>query len=105
VSGALVAREIGKIVQEAKVATAPAFPDRVTFVSVRDEDVAAYGVGIVKRRSGDARVDVALEGGAVHVRQAQNVAAIRLDRRALGGKAAGAPVVDETRGGVSVAWE
>ncbi len=56
--GALVALEIGKVVDRAKIAVAPAFPTHVTFRSVRPEDDSAYGVRVVRVGPGDAFVDL-----------------------------------------------
>ena len=82
--GGVVALEIGKIVDRAKVAVAPAFPTHVTFRSVRPEDTDAYGVHVVRSGPGDTFVDLErTHDGDVTVR-AENVKEIVLKDGALG---------------------
>ncbi|MFO0674900.1 MAG: prolyl oligopeptidase family serine peptidase [Polyangiaceae bacterium] len=82
--GALVARTVRGIVDEAARARAPKFPTRVTYRSVRLSDTSVYGVTFVRRGPGDAFVDVEAIGGSVRVHGASNVARILLGPGALG---------------------
>jgi enterochelin esterase-like enzyme len=82
-SGALVARFAAQVVDRASTTHATAAPGRVSYRSVRPEDVGAYGVHI-ERAGGDAFVDVERRADAVHVLHAEGVRAIALDRGALG---------------------
>lgn len=102
--GALVARFVGEVVARAKEATAPRFPERVTFRSVRARDVGAYGVRIERAAAGDAFVDVERRGGGIHVLAAENVRRIVLRRGALGGSG-GERIVAKASARPDVAWE
>ena len=83
-AGALVAKNAAEIVHRAATMKSPAHPARVTFTSVRDEDVAAYGVRIVRSAPGDASIDIELANGAVRVLSSKNVKEIVLSKGALG---------------------
>jgi pimeloyl-ACP methyl ester carboxylesterase len=82
-SGALVARFVAQVVDRAATMHATAAPGRVSYRSVRPEDVGAYGVHI-ERAGGDAFVDVERRADGLHVLHAEGVRAIALDRGALG---------------------
>jgi len=82
--GALVAKNAAEIVERAATMKAPQHPARVTFSSVRDEDVEAYGVKITRAGPGDAFIDVEIHAGAVTVHAARNVREILLRKGALG---------------------
>jgi enterochelin esterase-like enzyme len=106
--GALVARFLPEVVDMAASALVPAEVTRVTYRSVRPEDVGAYGVTFRRiAATGDAFVDVEQRDGTVHVRDARGVAAIRLSRGALGTDRERPPaiVVDDGRAGVDAGWE
>ncbi|HEY8040611.1 MAG TPA: prolyl oligopeptidase family serine peptidase [Polyangiaceae bacterium] len=84
-AGALVARFLPGVVGFAAGARVPAAPKRVTYRSVRSWDTEAYGVHLVRSSpSGDAFVDVERGADSVHVRRAQGLRALVLDRGALG---------------------
>lgn len=83
-AGALVAKNAPEIVQRASTMKSPAQPSRVTFASVRSEDVSAYGVTLVRAAPGDAFVDIELASGAIRVLSSRNVKEIILSKGALG---------------------
>lgn len=87
-AGALVAKNAAEIVHRAATMKSPLHPARVTFTSVRDEDVAAYGVRIVRTAPGDASVDIELASGAIKVLSSKNVKEIVLSKGALGASGA-----------------
>jgi pimeloyl-ACP methyl ester carboxylesterase len=83
--GALVARFAAEIVDRASSALVPESVSRVTFTSLGPGAVDAYGVHLVRTApEGDATVDVAREGSAVHVHRADRVASIRIARGSFG---------------------
>jgi hypothetical protein len=93
--GALVAKHAAEVVVRAAPARAPEHPPRVTFQSVRDEDVEAYGVRLVRAAPGDAYVDISLEAGKVHVLAARNIKEIVLANGALGAVGTEPIVIDD----------
>jgi predicted esterase len=102
--GPLVVKYIRRVVERAASATAPARPLRVSFRSVRPEDVAAYGVRIVRSApERDAFVDLERQGDAVHVLAAEGVSEVVLAKDALGG--APAPIVGAGDAAKHVRWE
>jgi pimeloyl-ACP methyl ester carboxylesterase len=107
-SGALVARFVGEVVARAASARVPVGPERVTYRSVRASDTEVYGVRIVRASSAaDAFIDLARDGGVVHVRKAVGVRSIVLARGALGSPRAPAPPIavdDPIASGVDVRW-
>lgn len=82
--GRLVERFAAEMVKRASTAKAPEFPSRVTFRSVRAEDVSAYGVRIERTGSQDAFVDLEAKDGEVVVHEASGVKKIVLAKGALG---------------------
>ena len=83
--GRLVERFAGEIVRKASTAQAPVSPSRVTFRSVRAEDVEAYGVKLERQSAtGDAYVDIEAKDDHVIVNDATGVRAIVLRKGALG---------------------
>jgi hypothetical protein len=82
--GRLVERFAAEVVKRASTAKAPEFPSRVTFRSVRAEDVSAYGVRIERTGSQDAFVDLEAKDGEVVVHEASGVKKIVLAKGALG---------------------
>jgi dienelactone hydrolase len=104
--GRLVAEHIAAIVERAHVLTAPRRPARVTFRSVRTEDVQAYGVRLVRSAPGDAFVDVEAVDGALVLRAATNVRELVLAEGALG--LPGKPPLSldaKSWGAVTARWE
>lgn len=83
--GPLVARYLRKVVDRAATEKAPVYPTRVSYRSVRSQDVSAYGVTLARRADGDAFVDIERKDGRVHVIRAENVSEIVLRTGALGG--------------------
>jgi pimeloyl-ACP methyl ester carboxylesterase len=95
-SGALVARHVAAVVDRAASARAVARPTRVTFRSLRPNDLGAYGVRLVRTQAhGDAYVDIeyigpgsdAARAGAavgIHVHHVSGVRSIVLDPDAFG---------------------
>jgi pimeloyl-ACP methyl ester carboxylesterase len=106
--GALVARFLPEVVAAAATARVPDSVERVTYRSVRPQDVGAYGVRISRASTtGDAFVDLDRRDDAVHVRRADGVRSITLTLRALGTAAEHPPpiVVDDARLAIQVGWE
>jgi pimeloyl-ACP methyl ester carboxylesterase len=101
--GSLVAKHADAMVRLAATAQAPVFPARVTFRSVRLEDVEAYGVHIERRSPGDAFVDLENKNGRVVVLASENVTRVTLAAEALG-VANNAPVENLDREKVPVSW-
>ena len=104
--GRLVAEHVATIVERAHVMTAPRRPARVTFRSVRAEDVEAYGVHLVRSAAGDAFVDVEAVNGTLVLRAATNVREVVLAEGALG--LPGKPPLSldaKSWGAVTVRWE
>jgi pimeloyl-ACP methyl ester carboxylesterase len=96
--GALVVKFIRGVVDEASEATVRV-PSRVTYWSVRPDDVGAYGVGLVRASpKGDAFIDVERRDDGIHVHRADGVTRITLRRGSLGVPATETPpiVVDRT---------
>jgi enterochelin esterase-like enzyme len=84
-SGALVARFLPEVVAKAATAVVRGDVARVTYRSVREADLGAYGVRIVRARAGDdAFVGVERREDGVHVRRAEGVREVWLARGALG---------------------
>jgi pimeloyl-ACP methyl ester carboxylesterase len=83
--GPLVVKYVRQVVDRAAAATAPVYPTRVSYRSVREGDTSAYGVTLVRRGPGDAVVDLEGNADGVHVLRAENVADLRLAPGALGG--------------------
>lgn len=102
--GEVVTKYIAEVVARAAEARVPDVT-RVTYWSVRPEDVGAYGVRIERAsKKGDAFVDVEQREGVVHVKKARGVRAIVLAKGALGA-AAGAGIVVEGGARVEARWE
>ena len=104
--GALVVRFVADVVARASAARIPKAMTRVTYRSVRADDVGAYGVRIERSSArGDAYVDVELRGDGVHVRKAEGVRRITLARGAFGITDAGMrPIVVDDGSRVSAVW-
>jgi enterochelin esterase-like enzyme len=110
-SGALVGRYLAAVVDVAASARVPDPVGRVTYRSVRAEDVGGYGVrlerdaGDVSGQVSDALVDIELRDDGVHVLRAEGVSGVELERGALGTDAEHPPrlVVDATPS-VSARW-
>jgi hypothetical protein len=81
--GAVVAKFAAAVVDRAAIASANKAPTRVSFRSVRANDVDAYGVRFV-RSGGDAFVDLERRGETVHVLEARGVKSIELLPGAFG---------------------
>jgi pimeloyl-ACP methyl ester carboxylesterase len=106
-SGALVARFVAQVVDRAATMHAAAVPGRVSYRSVRAEDVGAYGLHIERAGGGDAFVDVERREDGLHVLRAEGVSAIALDRGALGAARQAPPpflVDDAAAGRVRLGW-
>ncbi len=112
--GALVARYARELVDVAAGARVPASVERVTYRSVRPEDIGAYGVRIGRTDARtDAFVDIERLADGVHVRQHEGVREVVLARGALGTSPLYPPVilVDDARfatgatGAMVVRWE
>ncbi len=107
-SGALVARFLPEVVARAAAARIPGDIGRVSYRSVRPDDVGAYGVRIVRESAtGDAFVDVEKRADGVHVTHADGVVAIWLERGALTTSRERPPpiVSDEAMRAVESAWD
>ena len=107
-TGALVARFLPQVVARAAAARIPGDIGRVSYRSVRPDDVGAYGVRIVRESAtGDAFVDVEERGDGVHVMRADGVVAIRLARGALMTSRERPPpiVFDDAVRAVESAWD
>ncbi len=105
--GALVARFLPELVTLASSARVPGDIARVTYRSVRESDVGAYGVRLERARTtGDAFIDVEREPDAVHVRRAQGVRGVWLLPGALSSDPAQPPpiVLDEGVPPLDSAW-
>jgi len=106
--GSLVARFLRDVVDAASVARVPSRVGRVTYRSVRPNDVGAYGV-VIERSPGasDAFVDIETRGGVVHVRKAEGVRHVHLARGALGTDPAQPPTIvfDEPGPQADAAWQ
>jgi hypothetical protein len=108
--GALVAKFIGEVVEKAATTRVADAPKRVTYWSVRPNDLGAYGVSIERARTrGDAYVDVELMDDGVHVHKVTGVRAITLAHGALGASSDAPPpiVLDDAAKSraVAVRWE
>jgi pimeloyl-ACP methyl ester carboxylesterase len=104
-AGALVARFARELVARASEARAPEHPRRVTYRSVCEGDVRAYGVTIARRHAGDAFVDVeGTSDGQVRVHAAENVSAVTLAPGALGVQPGAGVTLEAAAGEVHVAW-
>ena len=104
--GRLVVEHVATLVERAHVMVAPRRPARVTFRSVRAEDVQAYGVRVVRSGAGDAFVDVEAVGGTLVLRAATNVRELVLAEGALG--LPGKPPLSldaKSWGAVTVRWD
>jgi hypothetical protein len=99
--GPLVVEHIRDAVDRAAEASAPRRPSRVSFRSVRPEDVSAYGVKI--ERAGDAFVDVERTDQGIIVHAAEGVRSIVLEADALGASP-GTPIVKPPPPGVALRW-
>lgn len=97
--GPLVVKHVRTVVDRAAVAVAPRRPSRVTFRSVRPDDVAAYGVRLEKSGR-EAFVDVERVEDRIVVKTATGVRALRFARDAFG-VAAPLPVTSP----VPTTWE
>jgi predicted peptidase len=102
--GALVARFLPEVVDKAAEARAPEHPARVTFKSVRERDVEAYGVRLV-RAGGDAFVDLERREASVHVLRAIGVKGISLAKGALGATGELPIVLEKGVSPVELHWE
>ncbi len=80
----LVVRTLRQVVDRAATARAPMHPTRVSYRSVRKEDVGAYGVRIDRAGTGDAFVDLERRDGVIVVLRAEGVRAVTLEPGALG---------------------
>jgi enterochelin esterase-like enzyme len=106
--GALVARYARELVDVAAGARVPATVERVTYRSVRPEDIGAYGVRIVRTDDQrDAFVDVERLADGVHVRRHEGVREVVLARGALGASREHPPAirVDDARFAIGARWE
>ena len=104
--GRLVAERVASLVERAHILTAPRRPSRVTFRSVRAEDVQAYGVRVVRTAPGDAFVDVEAVNGTLVLRAATNVRELVLAEGALGLPGKPALSLDaKSWGAVTARWE
>jgi len=103
--GALVMKFIRSVVDRAGQARVPD-PSRVTYWSVRPEDVGAYGVGIVRASPiGDAFVDVERKEDGVHVHRADGITRITIARGSLGVPATETPpIVVDAPAHVIASW-
>lgn len=99
--GALVARYLRRAVDRSATEKAPVHPARVSYRSVRDRDLSAYGVSFVRNGSGDGVVDIERVNGRIKVHKAEGITEILLAPGALGGSAAD-PI--DAPPGVSVHW-
>ncbi len=102
--GRLVERFAAELVRRAASAVAPELPARVSFRSVRAEDVEAYGVRLERAGAGDAFVDLEAKDDRVVVHAASNVRGVVLRRGALGLRGA-APVEGGGAATAHVRWE
>lgn len=82
--GPLVVKYIRRVVDRAADAKAPEHPARVSYRSVRPNDLGAYGVSFVRAGEGDAFVDVEKRPDGIHVIAASGVKEIVLEDGALG---------------------
>jgi pimeloyl-ACP methyl ester carboxylesterase len=78
-SGALVARYLRQLVDDAADATTCTRPDRVTYRSVRPADTGAYGIRIERATAGDAFVDAQRTAGGYHVLRSEGVRAVTFE--------------------------
>jgi len=105
-AGALVARFVARVVDEAAEARVPAIVGRVTYRSVRPADVGAYGVHLARASAHeDAVVDVERMPDGVHVRAHHGVVAIAFARGALGTPVDQPPPIIVDGAPVAAAWE
>ncbi len=103
--GALVVKFIRRVVDRAAEAKVPD-PARVTYWSVRPEDVGAYGVGIVRASSkGDAFIDVERKDDGIHVHRADGISRIMPARGAFGiSPSETPPIVFDSPSRVTAVW-
>lgn len=100
----LVVRTLRQVVDRAATARAPVHPARVSYRSVRKEDVGAYGVRIERTGTGDAFVDIERIDRAIVVHRAEGVRVVTLEPGALGTRGDEAVRVETRAKGVVVRW-
>jgi pimeloyl-ACP methyl ester carboxylesterase len=99
--GPLVVEHVRDAVDRAAEAIAPRRPSRVSFRSVRAQDVSAYGVQV--EPPGDAFVDVERTDAGIVVHAAEGVRSVVLAPDALGASP-GTPIVKPPPPGVVLRW-
>jgi pimeloyl-ACP methyl ester carboxylesterase len=82
--GSLVTKYLRTIVELTALAKAPASQTRVSYKSVRKEDLGAYGVKLVRAGEGDALFDVEAVNGKLQVHAIANAKELVLRKGALG---------------------
>lgn len=82
--GSLVTKYLRTIVDLTAASRAPTTPSRVSYKSVRKEDLGAYGVKLVRAGEGDALFDLEVREGKLHIHALANIKELVLRKGAMG---------------------